>query len=102
MSCAVCIHEDYFYLMETNSADPDEMPHDSTFGQIKKISVCSGNGSEILVRVGTHIFFLNYFVFWKKYIILCILKAFCLSKCKKIIFFPENLKKNLGFTSILR
>ena len=48
----------------------------------------SGNGSENLGRIGTHIFF-NYFF------------KMPLKKHKKI-FFPENLKKFLGFTSKFR
>ena len=34
--------------------------------------------------------------------ILCILKAILPFKMHKIIFFSENLKKNLGFTSKFR
>ena len=49
-----------------------------------------------------HTHFLNYFFFWKKYIILCILKGKLPFKMHKIIFFPENLKKILGFTSKFR
>ena len=48
-------------------------------------------GLKTLGRVGTHIFW-NYFFFLEKSIILCILKGM-----HKIIFFPENLKKNQGF-----
>ena len=42
MSCAVCIHEDYFSLMETNSADPGEMPHDAALLPNKKNKFVSG------------------------------------------------------------
>ena len=38
----------------------------------------------------------------KKYIILCILKGILPFKMHKIIFFWENLKKVLGFTSKFR
>ena len=62
----------------------------------------SGNESEILGRVGTHtIFFLNNFFFGKN-IILCILKGILPFKMHKVIFFPENMKTILGFTSKLR
>ena len=52
----------------------------------EKISGFRLTGLKMLGRVGTHIFF-NYFFFWKKYTILCILKVilpfkmhkFCLS-----------------------
>ena len=33
---------------------------------------------------------------------ICILKAFRLSKCIKLFFSPENMKKILGFTSKFR
>ena len=58
----------------------------------KKISVFRETGLKILGRVGTHIFFNNFFG-GKKYIILCILKGILPFKMHKIIFFPENLKK---------
>ena len=60
----------------------------------KKISVFLVTGLKILGRVGTH-FFLEFFFysFWK---------AKCLSKCIKLYFFPENLKKILGLTLIFR
>ena len=54
-------------------------------GKIKKISVFWVMGLKILHRVGTHISGKN--------IILCILKGY---------FFPESLKKVLGFTSKFR
>ena len=56
----------------------------------------SGNGSEKL-REGRYTFF-----FSGKNIFLCILKGILPFKIHKIIFFPENLKKNLRFTSKLR
>ena len=59
----------------------------------KKISFFSGNGSENLGRVGTHIF-LNYFIFLQKKIILCILKG--ISKCIKLYFISENLNMSQG------
>ena len=62
----------------------------------KKISLFPVTGVNILGGVGTHIFF-NYFFFWTN-IVLCILKAFCLSNCIKLYLFPE---KNMGFTSKL-
>ena len=52
MPCVVCIHEDYFYLMETNSVDPGEIHMMQHFGQIKKISVFHVTGLKILGRVG--------------------------------------------------
>ena len=62
----------------------------------KKISVFQVTGLKILGRVGTHIF-LIFFFFWKKYYFMHL--AF---KMHKIIFFPENLKKILGFASKFR
>ena len=64
----------------------------------KKISVfwVTGLKSYFKGRVGTHIFF--YFFFLEKNIILCILKAFRLSKCIKYYFFSRKLEKKLGFT----
>ena len=44
----------------------------------------------------------NFQVFWEKYIALCILKGIWPFKMHKIIFFPEKLKKFLGFTSKAR
>ena len=43
--------------------------------------------------VGTHIFFSG------KNITLCVLKGILPFKMHEIIFFPEDQKKNLGFTS---
>ena len=57
-------------------------------------------GLKILGGVGTHIFF--YFFFWKKITTLCILKGISSFKMHKIVFFPQNLKKILGFTSKFR
>ena len=51
----------------------------------KELSVFRIMGLKILGRVGTHIF-LNYLFFVKIYMILCILNAFCLSKCIKLYF----------------
>ena len=60
----------------------------------KKLSILiTYSGLKILGRVGTHIVF-NYF--------LRILKGNLLFKMHKIIYFPENLKKILGFTSKYR
>ena len=73
-------------------------------GQIKKISVFQGTGLKIsgkVVTVGTHTFF-NYFFFWNFFLILCIFKGEMPFKMHKINFFPENLKKILGFTSKFR
>ena len=61
-------------------------PHGDQVRPTKKISVFRGNGRKILGRVGTHIF-LNFFLFWKKDIILCILKEISPFKIHKIIFF---------------
>ena len=58
-------------------------------------------GLKNLRRVGTHIYFLIIF-FSGKNIILCILKGISPFKMHKIIFFPENLKKILGFTCKFR
>ena len=69
-------------------------------GQIKKISVFRVTGLKNLGRVGTHIFLMIFFS--RKNIILYILKGISPFKMHKIIFFPENLKKNLGFTSKFR
>ena len=64
----------------------------------KKISVFRVTGLKILGRVGTHI---NFFIFFFC-IILCILKGISPFKMHKIIFYPQNLKKFLGFTSKFR
>ena len=61
---------------------------------IKKISVFRVKGQ-------THFLF-NYFFFLEKNIILYILKGISPFKMHKILFFPENLKKILGFTSKFR
>ena len=60
----------------------------------KKISVFRITGLKIVGRVVTYIFLIIFQK--KKRNILCILKM------HKIIFFPENLKKILGFTSKFR
>ena len=65
-----------------------------TLGQIKKC-VFRVRGLKILGRIGT-LFFLE------KNIILCILKGISPFKMYQILFFPENLKKILGFTSKFR
>ena len=70
----------------------------SQFRPNKKISVLRVTGLKILGRVGTHIFLINFFS-GKKIIILCIFKGILPFKMHKIIFFQENLKKILGFTS---
>ena len=62
----------------------------------KKISVFRVTGLKILGRVGTHFFF-NYFFFPGKNIFSCILKGISPFKMHKIIYFPENLKKNSRF-----
>ena len=67
----------------------------------EKNKCVSGNGFENF-RYGRHTYFFNYFFFLETNIILCILKGISPFKMHKIIFFPENLKKNLGFTSKLR
>ena len=54
-------------------------------------------GLKILGRVGTQ-FFLYYFFFLQKNIILCILKDMIPFKMHEIIFFPEKLKIILGVT----
>ena len=60
----------------------------------KKISVFLVTGLKILGRVGTHFFSGIFF--------LCILEGEMPFKMHKIILFPENLKKILGFTLIFR
>ena len=55
---------------------------------------------KILGRVGT-IFFFNYFFWGEKNIILCILKGKTPFKMHKIIFFPENFKKNQGLFKLM-
>ena len=65
-------------------------------------------GQKILGGVGTHIVFFNgkkdmiLCISGKKYMILCILKGILPCKMHKILFFPENLIKILGFTSKCR
>ena len=56
-------------------------------------------GLKILGRVGKYIFKL---FFLEKNVILCTLKAISPFKMHKKIFFPENLKKSLGFTRKFR
>ena len=64
------------------------------------MSVFQVTGLKILGRVGTHIFFLMFFFSGKKPIILSILEGILPFKMHKIIFFfPENLKKILGFAN---
>ena len=58
-------------------------------------------GLKILGRVGTHLLFFNYFFFWKKINFMHFERKMPF-KMHKIIFFPENLKKNLVFTRKLR
>ena len=58
-------------------------------------------GLKILGRVGTHTFFLVMF-FLGKNIILYILKGILPFEMHAIYFFPENLKKILGFISKFR
>ena len=67
----------------------------------KKNKCVSGNGSENF-RQGMHTYFFLTIFFLEKNIILCILKGISPFKMHKIIFFPENLKKFLGFTSKFR
>ena len=56
-------------------------------------------GLKIFGKVGTHIFF-KLFFFLEKNTILCILAILPLPlKMHKIKFFPESMKKSLGFTS---
>ena len=57
----------------------------------KKISVFCLTGLKNLGRVGTHIFFIFFFL--ENNISLCILKGILLFKMHKILLFPENLKK---------
>ena len=66
----------------------------------KKISVFRVMGLKILGRVGTKFFLIIFFL--ENNIILCILKGISPFKMHKIIFFLDNLKKNLGFTSKFR
>ena len=58
-------------------------------------------GLKILGREGTPIFLIFSF-FLKKNIISWILKSISPFKMHKMIFFPENLKKILGFTTKFR
>ena len=58
----------------------------------KKISVFGVTELKILGRVGTFDFF-----FWKKKIILCILKGILPFKMHKIIFFSRKLEKKYRF-----
>ena len=69
---------------------------------MKKISVFRVTGLKILGRImiGTHIFFLIIF-FLEKYDFMHF-ERHMPYKMHKIIFFPENLKTILGFTSKLR
>ena len=83
---------------ETNFLDLIDN-NQKALGQIKNMCV-SGNISKILGGVGTPIFFNHFFL--EKNIILCILKGMLPFKMHKIIYFPENLLKNLGFTSKVR
>ena len=66
-----------------------------TLAQIKNISVFRVTGLKIL-GFGKHSYFLNIF-FWKKNIILCILKGKMPFKMHEKIFFQENLKKKNRF-----
>ena len=65
-----------------------------------KVIVFQVTGLKILGRVGTHIFLIIFFL--DKTIILCILKGSLPFKMHKIIFFPENCTKILGFTCKFR
>ena len=65
----------------------------------KNVSLFRVMGLKILGRVGTHIFFI---LFCRKNIILCILKGILPFKMHKNIFFSDNMKKILGFTSEVR
>ena len=65
--------------------------------QKKKNKYVSGNRSEILGRVGTHIFLIIFFL--EKYNFMPLKGKI---KMHKIIFFSENLEKNLGFASKFR
>ena len=58
----------------------------------KKINVFRVTSLKILGRVGTHIFRIgtHNFFFWKKNIILCILKGISPFKMHKIIFFSNK------------
>ena len=55
----------------------------------KEISVFRVTGLKILGRVGIHNFF-NYFFFWKRNIILCIMKGISPFKMHEIIFFSQK------------
>ena len=66
----------------------------------KNVSVFCVKSLKILGRVGSHIFFKLFFFLEKN--ILCILKGILPFKMHKFIFFSENLKKILGFTSKFR
>ena len=67
----------------------------------KKISVFQVTGLKNLGRVGTQIFYLIIF-FLEKIKFYAFLKGISPFKMHKIIFFPENLRKILGFTSKFR
>ena len=67
----------------------------------KKISVFWERGLKNLGRVGTQFVF-YYFFFFLEIFSLCILKCISPFKMHKFIFFPDNLKKILGFTNKFR
>ena len=63
----------------------------------KKVSVFRVTGLKILGREGILFLIKN---FSGKNMLLCILKGISPFRMHKIIFFPENLKKIPGFTSL--
>ena len=63
----------------------------------KKINMFRITGLKILGRVGTHIYFFNYFFSGKKNIILGILKGNLPFKMHKIIFFQIKPEKTSRF-----
>ena len=68
----------------------------------KKNKCVSGNGSE-KIREGRHTFHFFFILFYfGNNVILCILKGILPFKIHKFIYFPEDLKKILGFTSKFR
>ena len=56
-------------------------------------------GLKILVRLGTHNFFVFFFFFFLKNIMLCILKGISPFKMHEMIYFSRKPEKILGFTS---
>ena len=82
------------YLVKRSSNPNQQIFTKTICSQIKNIGVFRVTELNILGRVGTHIFF------WKKNIILCILKGILPFKMHKIVYFSRKPEKILGFTNI--